>query len=406
MDSGKIFSKMLVLAVTLAVLSNFANSISIGISPGRVNFDGVLREGYAERTVLVSTASEDEIIMTLRPDPDVLEWIRFEPNASTFTVSKKKPYPLKIIAEPPPDFRIGNYSGRIEVITEGFGGAAGRAGAMVKTSVLLMMKLEITGKESVKCRAGGVTLNDVESGFPLELETSVINDGNVRLAPTISVDVWDQKQENLLLSREVVGDIVLPTTKKKIIRAIPHSLKEGQYWANVNIRECGTSSLLTFSVLEKGGIADKGELLEITNKPWALTNETVQITAKFQNTGQRSVNARFKGAIRLDDKIVRLIETDEVIVPAGEVTNFDIFFVPEISGRYTLTGRVVYNKKLTFEKGTIINVNPAGEGPKKFGLLENMKKNMLPLLVYLIIIITILFIMRKIAKERKKRSFR
>src|SRR3989344_5680602 len=144
------------------------------------------------------------------------------------------------------------------------------------------------------------------------------------------------------------------------------------------------------AVINKGfywrrGIADNGELTEIINKPWAYTNETVQITAKFQNSGKRSVTARFKGTIRLDDKIVKLIETEEIIVPVGETADFDIFFVPEIPGRYTINGRAVYNKKLTFEKGTVLNVNPAAEEKivKKFSFL--------PLLIYIAIIMTIFF---------------
>ena len=178
-------------------------------------------------------------------------------------------------------------------------------------------------------------------------------------------------------------------------RRISNSLDVGQYWANLEVEECNAADFLTFSVVEKGGIIDKGALSGILSKPSALVGETVEFIAKFINNGERAVTAKFKGAIRLEDKIVNVIETEEMIIPAGETGDISIFFTPEEPGRYTLTGRVVYNKKLTFEKGASLDVNPREEEKKKFEIL--------PLILYVIIIITIWFIARKILKERKKK---
>ena len=387
-------TKIMVFALLFLVFVYSVNAVSIGISPGRVRFENVLREGYSERVVTISTGSDEELIAAFKPGGEIKDWIRLEPNATTFSLTKGNPYRLKIIVQPPSDIRIGNYSGNIEFITEGVGGAAGRAGAFIKTAVTLLINTEVTGREIIKCRAGAFSFDDGEVGFPFEFSYTIINDGNVRLKPVITLDVWDQLQEKLLLTESAIGNEVLPTTERKISSTLSNSLNEGQYWINMNIDECKASSLLTFSVVEKGGIIDKGELISIINKPWAYTNEPIQITAKFQNSGKRSVTAKFKGAIRLEDKIVRLIETDEVIVPAGEIADIDIFFAPELPGRYTLTGRAIYNKKLTFEKGTVLNVNQAPEEiAKKFSFL--------PLLIYVAIIVTILFIVRRIIKEKR-----
>lgn len=371
-------TKIMVFALLFLMFVNSVNAVSIGISPGRVRFENVLREGYSERIITISTGSDEELIATFKPGGEIKDWIRLEPNATTFSLTKENPYKLKIIVQPPPDIRIGNYSGNIEFITEGVGGTAGRAGAFIKTAVTLLINTEVTGREIIKCRAGAFSFNDAEVGFPFEFSYTIINDGNVRLKPVIALDVWDQLQEKLLLTDTAIGNEALPTTEKKILGTIPNTLSEGQYWIDMKVNECKASSLLTFSVVEKGGIIDKGELVGINNKPWAYTNENIQITAKFQNSGKRSVTAKFKGAIRLDDKIVRLIETDELIVPSGEMADFDIFFAPESPGRYTLTGRVIFNKKLTFEKGTVLNVNQAPEEiAKKFSFL--------PLLIYVAI---------------------
>lgn len=389
-------TKILIIVLLFLMSVTYANAISIGISPGRVKFENVLKEGYSERIVTISTGSDEELIVTFKPEGEIRDWLRFEPNATTFSVLKGNPYKLKMIVQPPSDVRIGDYSGSIEFITEGVGGITGRAGAVVKTAVTLLINLGVTGTEIINCRAGGFSFKDAEVGFPFEFSYKVINDGNVRLKPIVTLDIWDQLQEKLLLTRDVIGDEILPTTEKQIFGNLPNNLNEGQYWINMKADECKATSLSTFSVVEKGGIIDKGELIGIVNNPWVYTSETVQIKAKFQNLGIRAVTAKFKGTIRLDDKIVKLIETDEVIVPAGETADFDIYFVPELPGRYTLTGRVVYNKKLTFEKGTVLNVNPAPEEEKK-------KVSFLPLLIYVAIIVTILFMLRRIIKERSKR---
>jgi hypothetical protein len=208
--------------------------------------------------------------------------------------------------------------------------------------------------------------------------------------------VQDQSQEKTVLNAQVKGDLTLPTTQKNMFRQISHTLGIGQYWATVKAVECNVDQLLTFSILERGAIADSGVLNSLINKPWINLGETVEVLGNFQNNGQRSVNAQFKGTIRKEDSIVKLVETDEFLVPAGESVDFPVLFTPYEPGRYVLSGRVVYNKKLTFEKSTIINVVSSEEKP--------VVENWLALLIYLILIITILFLIRKIAKKRKEKQ--
>jgi hypothetical protein len=387
----------LVVIAALLVASSPVWAASIGISPGRVEFDNLLKSGYAERTLTITTNSEQTIGGHFKITGEIKDWLRFQPNTTTFELSGGKPYKLKLIIEPPPDVRRGNYSGSIEFVTDTAGKIAGRAGGIIKTAVILMVRAEVTGDEVIKCRAGGFSFKDVEEGFPLELGLTVINDGNVRLKPTIAVDIWDQLQENLLSSRQLLGEEVLPTTEKKMLKLLPNDLDVGQYWVNLEVKECLTEDLLTFSVVEKGGIADKGKLQGILTKPVVSLGETVEIIAKFANEGERVVYAKFRGTIRQDDRIVEVIESEELVVPSGEVADFSVYFTPEKPGRYAITGRVIYNKKLTFEKGAVLNVNPPEE--------EKRKLSIFPLLIYLAIIITIIFMARKIMKDRRKRWF-
>lgn len=392
--------RILIFVLISLLLISFVNAVSIGISPGRLRFEEVLRSGHAQRTLTITTSSEETLKGHFKATGDIKDWLSFDPDSTSFSLSRSSPYKLKVKINPPADVRTGNYSGHIEFITDTVGNVAGRAGGVVKTAVIMIVNSEVTGEEFIECRAGAFSIKDTEVDFPLEVSWNIINDGNVRLEPTVKIDVWDQLQENLLLSKTVTGDEILPTTQETMSKSISHNLDVGQYWADLRVKECNAGGFLTFSIVEKGGIIDKGYIGDILHKPWVFTGETVEIKVQFVNQGPRSVNAKFKGNIRLDDRIVKIIESEEIIVPSGENGDFIIYFTPETAGRYVLSGRVMYNNKLTFEKGSVINVNDAPREEKEEGF------EILPLLVYVILIITILFIIRKILKESRRKKHR
>jgi hypothetical protein len=388
------FSRLLAgTLIMLALCVPSVLSVSIGISPGRVDFSNILEGGYAEREVTITTDSEGIVFGHLAPHGEIQEWLSFRPNRTDFNTSRFEPYKLTIIIEPPADMQNGNYSGTLEFVADSVGSIGGRAGGVVKAAVIMRLNSEISGFQIIECRAGAFSVADAEVDFPIEIGTRIINDGNVRLTPTLSVDIWDQEQRELVYSDELEGDEILPTTSGRVVRRLPNPLAIGQYWIDLGVDECATADTLTFSVVEKGGIADKGEFRDIFHKPWAVVGETVEFVAKFSNQGSRAVSAQFKGNIRYDDSIVEVIETDEILIPSGQTGDFNIFFTPQQQGRYVLSGRVIYNKKLTFERSAILNVEPSTEEPES---------TVVPLLIYLAIIIGILFILRKIVKERRK----
>ena len=60
---------------------------------------------------------------------------------------------------------------------------------------------------------------------------------------------------------------------------------------------------------------------------------------------------------------------DEIEVPSKTTADLISYFTPKDSGRYVISGRVLYNKKLTFEKSSILNVNYAPTTERKLGLI-------------------------------------
>lgn len=399
MGKSKKILRIIVLLLVLSIVPSVLG-VSIGVSPGKIDFRNMMRDGYAEQYVTISTSVPDDVTAHYEIKGEIAEWIHFEPESDTFKMNRDAPFILKIIATPPIDATTRTYTGEITFITDALASASGGMGSAIRAAVISKMGIEVTDQQIVACRAGGFHLADVEEGQPLEFFGSVNNDGNVRLRPIISIEIWDQYQDNILLSTELRGDEVLPTTQGDLYFMIDNELEIGQYWANVYLRsedeneeDCRVSDLITFNVVEKGAIIDKGILEKVSGKVWAVVGEIIPITATFKNNGARSVDAKFKGKVVLEDEIIELLESDELRVEPGERVELTTYIQPSVAGRYLITGRVLYNNKLTFEKGTIVNVN-YGEST------EGIK--FLPIILYLFILIVIIYLIYKIRKEKRK----
>ena len=163
-------NKLILILFILLFLPQLTEAISIGISPGRVTFDNMLKGGYAEKTVRISTNSDKDIIARLEVKGEIKEWLRLEPDNKTFTLSSTKPYELKLILQPPNDTRSDSYSGSISFITERFGEIKGRAGGFVKAGVILMIDVIVSDEEIILCKSGAFNFEDIEIGFPLKLK--------------------------------------------------------------------------------------------------------------------------------------------------------------------------------------------------------------------------------------------
>jgi len=149
---------------------------------------------------------------------------------------------------------------------------------------------------------------------------------------------------------------------------------------------------LTFDVLEEGALKAEGILLKIIGRVWTDIGETIPIFAEFKNTGEKNIDAQFKGKITYEGKIIQILESEKITVPISEIANFTFYTTPKKAGKYIASGRVFYDKKRTFESSTIINVKP-----KKFGL-----KQILINVVYLSLMILIGFLIYKIRKEKRR----
>jgi hypothetical protein len=384
--------RMLVLFVIFISAVSFISAANIGISPANIYFNGVLRGGYAERTVTITVDSDTPTKVSIAPRGDIADWLNF--SAKEFEVSKNKPYYLKIIVQPPIDIPNGNYSGFLRVTTSGKGNTiAGQATGIVNAALDLYIETDITDVEFTSCRASSFSVQSAEKGDDVIFKLNVYNEGNIRLSPTIKIDVWDQERIGIVKQMEFTDDTIIPTTEKELyIKMDTSDLDIGQYWAEVTSVECYAAETLTFDVLEVGALKAQGTLLSVTSPSWIKVGDTTLIEALFENSGEKNVNARFQGEITLGSKIVQILGSESSTVDMGDIQTFKFYFTPQKEGRYIVNGVVMYDGKRTFEKSTVINVEGRGLGWDQIKMI----------LIYVVLILAIAFIAYKIRQEKNK----
>jgi hypothetical protein len=388
--------KKIILLIAMGCIIFFQQTVSaaniIGVSPGNVYFNEVLRGGYAENSITVTFSSEEPTVIRFEPRGEIKDWLGY---ASNLTITKNNPGRLTIAVKPPFDVPNGNYTGFLRVLTtsSGVGGEVGHATGIVQAVIDVAITVEITDVEVLKCGASSFNVNSAEKGDDIIFNMAVSNYGNIRLKPKVTVDIWDQDQISTIKSEQFTGEEILPTKDGTVtFRVSSSDLEVGQYWVDVNVPDCYAKETLTFDVLEPGALTVNGLLLGISAPYISETGDTIPINAKFQNTGEKEVSAKFEGKITRDGKIIQLLESGETSVPVSEITNFTFFFTPKINGKYIASGRVFYDKKRTFESSVVMNVLP-----KKMGIKEIILG-----LVYISLIILIAFLFYKIRKEKRK----
>ncbi len=386
--------------VLMFIIVPFVHASLLGVNKVSIDYMNVLRGGYAEDTVVVSSGSSNDIAVYAEAQGDIKDWISFKPTQQPLAMNANNPSTIQVIVQPPIDARVGFYEGTVLISTGPLANQSGNMGTNVVVAFEVKIRVNITDTQSLSCTAGGFDIKDLEVGNPLDFSASVSNSGNVRVRPDFRINIYDQDQKNLLavLNYTSPRDI-LPTLSDQITARLNNTLKVGQYWVDASSPVCNSNSLLTFSVLEKGGISDVGDFVRLQNDAWALTGDIVPINASFRNRGTRIVSAQFKGIVTKDGKIVKTIASDILDVNPGELMQLQSFFTPNIFGQYRISGRVYYNNKITYEKASILNVNPGTSAESNLWVVY---KYYVILLLFIVIIIVLLFLIIRRKKRARK----
>ncbi len=384
--------KIILIVITILLIAQSTRAITIGSDTGKIFLPRVLRNGYASKTITLSTDSIDEVIVQPLITGEASQWITIIPG--NISLRKDNPAQVKIIVQPPRDIANGNYTAMISFTFMSNQNPSTRIGSKIITSINIPITIEITGIEIKSCDSSTIIIPDIEVNNKPVLRTRILNTGNVRIKPPVKIKILDKEMINTLYEGTIYPDKeVMPTEEETLYYEIPVDLQVGQYWADINIEDCGIQTMISFDVLETGGISDKGSFLRIDYKGKPFKGNILEMFAVFMNKGYRPVTASFEGRIIRNDKVVKLIETPSITINPGKVGYIPFYFKPMETGSYVIKGRVRYNDKLSYERSITINVK------------EESSNNIYVIIVLVIIAVILAIILRKKYSYRRIHRF-
>jgi len=346
----------IIYGLLIILITGTASAVNIGVSPASLTFDNMIRGGYSETTLFISTSGDDRLQIGFGISGPIKDWISF--NETDFILEPRSTKTVVVYARPPLDAASDTYNGTIYMsaapviaINETGTGLGVRSGISIYTAIV------VTGQQIESYKLLDLTVRDTEVNSPISIVTYIKNEGNVRARPKIHIDIYKENVIVKVIEYAEAEKEILPTKTERILFEINSTgLGIDNYMANVSVKE--NYILDDFNILEVGGLSLGGILERLTIKnPDIGVGEKTLIIGIFENTGNRRVSARLKIKALIGSEIIDTLEGEEMDVEPGEKVALEAFYTPQKSGRYIIQGSVVYSKRVTSPKEATLNVS-------------------------------------------------
>lgn len=383
-------TKFVIFSIIFLLLLNLVNAVNI--NPDKLYFNEVLSGGYAEKTVAITTDSDEALFITSSVGGKIKGWISLSPDTS-LKVSKKLPLELKVAVKPPKNTANGVYSGYItlNILNKKAPEISDR-----ETFFLLETIVEVTDKEIKKLAVKDIFVGNTEQNLPIDFFITIFNEGNIEIKPIVKLNSGNKSYDDKI--------ILLPFEEKEAIVSLDsNELELGQHSADISIflddllikRE-----ILAFNIFKKDSLIRKGILLDIANKERVHINDGVLVDSYFKNTGEISVYAQFKGKVYFNNSLIEEIESGQVYTPVGKTTILSSYFTPHETGRYSIIGVVFYSNTITDEKESFVDVLSESESLEVVPLGINYAA--IVFLILVLLIVTNIYLKRKISIQKNR----
>ncbi|MDD5111448.1 MAG: ATPase domain-containing protein [Candidatus Altiarchaeota archaeon] len=370
------------LAALFCALLAASSATSIGVSPGSITLERMVRGGYGEKTIYLSNAGTDNLTLNIEADGELKNWLAFEPSGQ-ITLLSKGAVPVTVKVSVPVNARNGLYTGNVMFSAVNLEKATGDASsARVMPGVIVRVSATVTGEEIYGYSIKSISVRDIEQNKPLEFVVTIENTGNVIARPNLTLSILDAERKELGRNLQHKESSVLPTVIREIsIPMATKGLAVGSYHARIT-SDMGEEQMVFFHILEPGTLAIIGSLDQLNlNKIYVTPDETVIIEGQFTNDGESQIDkAKLMGESYLLDpssgtkELIGVFESDLMTVPLGGQTVLTAYFTPKKAGQYSIEGFVVYSGKKSETKTTVLNVlaNPQKNTPYSYYIAAGM----------------------------------
>ena len=338
-----------------------------GILPASIWIENALRGEDYKKSIRIVNGGDDEIKFDLFSSGDIEGWVKFYSDINLTKEIDNVSVPPKTKKEIFVKFSIpytaanGNYSGTIyaqtNTSTEG-------GGSPVKIRLPVDVFISVIGTQILNGEVNNIRISSSEVGKPVEIEIDFINTGNVIAMPTIEVNIT---REGWPIDRVVhSGEKVEVGSGAFIyVRWNTSNREPGSYTAHISVLLDGkliTQQNLSFELFPRGTFTRKGELVYLNYSGKLVKGNLIKILAKFENKGEIETLARFIGEVYIGEKLVDILESEEVLIPVRGDFIFTTYLKLTKNGKYTIKGYILYETNQTDTKTLSFDVKE-GEMP-------------------------------------------
>jgi hypothetical protein len=347
--------KKFLMLITLIMMVNSADAIGIGLSPGEMVLNNSLKGITYEKSLTIINMAEEDLNYSLSSNGDIEGWVSFyyqNPDTEIQSIIVPANGKISVITkfQIPTDAVSKDYFGTINVrsVPEIAEDSGSQQSLIIGGSIKI--NINVTGDQIIDGVVNGISIYNIEPGYPLKVETMFRNTGNVVANPEIKVTI--------LKDNELIHSFIYDkaTIKPSITNAITAEWKTteetipGDYTANVIVSLDGKilrSSDKTFKILPVGTYSRQGNLTDIRIEGEPTIGSLVKVNAYFENTGEIETAAKFSGEVYKDGNLIDTITSEELQVEKYKEAELVSYFKLESKGDYLIKGKVIYSGKET-----------------------------------------------------------
>jgi hypothetical protein len=337
-------------------LCDTVNAAAGGISYLDTKIDDAVRGGTYNLTVMVTNSGDETCTFDLSAEGECSDWITtYNPENLTLgpitniTVVNDDMRPVLVVYDIPEDVANGSYTATVLVKStlkaEAAEGGSGGGVAAALAQWPYKVAITVVGLQNLTGSVGNITVVATEVGYPLKAMVAFTNEGDVIATPVINISIL--KDGSLVGSTEMAETGIKPGSDGTITALCnTEGLDSGEYIANVTVsldKEPLAKIELSFELLASGTLTRDGELKSLTYDGEPQVNSSITVLAKFENTGEIALKARFSASVLLDEEWLAGLTCEEQIVEVGENAEFVKDYLIKAPGEYLIAGYVVYD---------------------------------------------------------------
>ena len=217
----------------------------------------------------------------------------------------------------------------------------------------------VSGEQVIAGTVNNITVNSPEAGMPMILVVNFENTGNVSTIPNIDCLIYKGNTRVAEVNNDTTT--VAPQAEEAIQTewATTTTDQTGDYTGQVTVSLGNTvldTQNVAFTLSPPGTFTEVGELTSLDYVGEPLLNAVVTIQAGFQNTGVTDTSVTFTGQVYLGGSLINVINSQNTLVPAGQLGTITSYLKLSQTGNYTIEGYISYAGKQTVTKDITINV--------------------------------------------------